>query len=412
MGGTKNLTYAQAEADYIRAENGQMDAEKALAGLVRQLGLALATSRLTPAIQNRLRAEALREDWESLKRGTIDNREKVLTAALPEPDPILGNLPDHTRVALRDRFSGALESIYNPPPTNCADTFLLGHVKGDARSRVFHLLAQAQSLGSVKIKSAAKRARDARDAFEEAKSRKERMQDVPETTQQIRVQLDTINSEIQQDIHGIGAIENELKVLKSNLHELNKRIGEIREQLARLGPEQQRIAVAERVCRALEDLQESLKPTTTARLESYVTRHFVNIADRRFRTATVSLAPGQPPQLCFGNGRPAMLLETNSGFERRAFGIAFTLALAEITRRRVPLVIDTPLGNADSEYRPRTLKALADFDLDQIIILTHDKEVTPDLVEHIRGQISQKFLVEYQESQNLSVVQPDCYFTR
>ena len=82
-----------------------------------------------------------------------------------------------------------------------------------------------------------------------------------------------------------------------------------------------------------------------------------------------------------------MLLETNSGFERRAFGIAFTLALAEITKRRVPLVIDTPLGNADSEYRPRTLKALADFDLDQIIILTHDKEVTPDLVEHIRGQI-------------------------
>ena len=107
-----------------------------------------------------------------------------------------------------------------------------------------------------------------------------------------------------------------------------------------------------------------------------------------------------------------MLLETNSGFERRAFGIAFTLALAEITHRRVPLVIDTPLGNADSEYRPRTLKALADFDLDQIIILTHDKEVTPDLVEHIQGQISQKFLVEYQESENLSVVQPDCYFTR
>jgi DNA sulfur modification protein DndD len=412
MGGMNNLSYAQVEADYVRAEKEQVDAEKALGGLVRQLGLALGTSRLAPAIQNRLRTEALREDWESLKRGTIDNREKVLTAALPEPDPILGDLSQHTRTALRDRFAIALESIYNPPPTNCAENFLLGHVKGDARSRVLHLLAQAQSLGSAKIKGAAKRARDARDALEEAKSRKDRMQDVPETTQQIREKLNTLNSEIQQNIHSIGAIENEMKVLKANLHELNKRVGEIREQLARLGPEQRRIAVAERVCRALEELQESLRPTTTARLESYVTRHFVNIADRRFRNATVSLAPGQPPQLVFGNGHPAMLLETNSGFERRAFGIAFTLALAEITHRRVPLVIDTPLGNADSEYRPRTLKALADFDLDQVIILTHDKEVTPDLVEHIRGQISQKFLVEYQEAQNLSVVQPDCYFTR
>lgn len=44
-------------------------------------------------------------------------------------------------------------------------------------------------------------------------------------------------------------------------------------------------------------------------------------------------------------------------FEKRSFGIAFSLALAEITKRRIPLVIDTPLGNADSEYRPRTLKS-------------------------------------------------------
>jgi len=412
MGGLSNLSQYQAEKEYERAEKEQTEAEKALGALVKQLGLALATSRLSLSIQNRLKAEGLREDWENLKRGTIVNSEKVLAVALPEPDSILGEIPQTTRMALRNRFAEALESIYNPRPNECADNFLLGHVKGDARTRVLLLLEQAQSLGSARIKSAAKRARDARDAFEEAKNRKDRALEAPETNKQIREQLDQINSVIQQNIHGIGAIENELKVLKSNLHDLNKRIGEIQEQLARLGPEQQRIAVAERVCRALEELQEQLQPTTTSRLESYVTKHFTAIADKRFRNAKVSLTPGQPPELCFPDGRPPMLLETNSGFERRAFGIAFTLALAEITHRRVPLVIDTPLGNADSEYRPRTLKAIADFDLDQVIILTHDKEVTPDLVEHVKGQICQKFLVEYQEAENLSTVQSDCYFTK
>ena len=170
--------------------------------------------------------------------------------------------------------------------------------------------------------------------------------------------------------------------------------------------------VAERVTQALEDIQAQLQPTTTARLQAHVTRHFTTIADKRFRKATVSLAAGEPPQLLFPDGRPPLLLETNSGFEKRAFGIAFSLALAEITHRRVPLVIDTPLGNADSEYRPRTLKALADCDLDQIIILTHDKEVTPDLVEHVRSQVSQKFLVLYDEPANLSAVTPDAYFEK
>ena len=131
MGGISNITYAQATGDYVRAEKEQAEAEKALGGLVKQAGLALAISRLAPAIQNRFRIEALREGWESLKKGAIDNREKVLAVALPEPDPILKDLRQDTREALRARFAEALESIYNPPPTGCADSFLLGHVMGD-----------------------------------------------------------------------------------------------------------------------------------------------------------------------------------------------------------------------------------------------------------------------------------------
>jgi DNA repair exonuclease SbcCD ATPase subunit len=137
---------------------------------------------------------------------------------------------------------------------------------------------------------------------------------------------------------------------------------------------------------------------------------FWDAYDKRFRNTRISLPVNSPPELHFPDARDNRQLQSNSGFEKRAFGIAYTLALAEITRRRVPLVIDTPLGNADSEYRPRTLKALANFDLDQVIILTHDKEVEPDLVEHIRGQVSQKFLVEYNAAEGLSVVHPNRYF--
>ena len=51
------------------------------------------------------------------------------------------------------------------------------------------------------------------------------------------------------------------------------------------------------------------------------------------------------------------LLEMFSGFEKRSFGIAFRSRWPRSPSRRIPLIIDTPLGNADSEYRPRTLKA-------------------------------------------------------
>lgn len=410
MGGAGSASAAQAQAAIIAAEREQSDAEKTLGEAVRSIGISLATFRLAPAIQNRLKAEELREDWESLKRGTIDNKEKVLAVALPDPDPLLGVLSTEVRSKLHDRFADALERIYNPPPNDCANEYLLGHVKGDARGKVLLHLAQVQSVGSARTKAAAKRLRDAREAFDEAKQKLERINNVPQATTALLEKVNAFSTQIQEGIRKLGALENEIKKLKADHHELNKQIGEISEELARLGPEQMRLAVAERVSRALEELQEKLKPTTTARLEECVTKHFVAIADRRFRNAQIRLPVGQSPELLFSDGQPRMLIEMNSGFERRAFGIAFTLALAEITRRRVPLIIDTPLGNADGEHRPRTLKALADVDLDQVIILTHDKEVTPDLVEHIRSKVSQKFLVEYREAGRLSIVKPDDYF--
>ena len=218
-----------------------------------------------------------------------------------------------------------------------------------------------------------------------------------------------MNNANQEASRKLGLLEGEVRKLKSDLHALNEDIGRIQEEMARLGPEQKRIAIAERVGRALEALQERLRPATTQRLQEYVTKYFLKIADQRFRGGKICLPPGGPPEFEWADGR-RQSLETISGFEKRSFGIGFSLALAEIIRRRIPLVIDTPLGNADSEYRPRTLQAITEFDLDQVIILTHDEEVTAKLVERIRPSLLQTFLVELQDKVQGSLVHRDRYF--
>ncbi len=412
MGGNGATDAAKLQGEYVRVEREVADAEKALAEAVRTLGIALAMSRLSPAIVGRLKAEELREAWEGLKRGTMDNKEKVLAFAIPEPadaDKLLGHLDPQVRTQVRDRFSEALERIYNPPPPESATEYLLGHVKGEARSRVLAQLDQVQAGASAKAKTAAKRVRDARETMEDLKARMELIKNLPQQTTEIREKLDALNT-INQDIsRKLGLLEGEVRKLKADLHTLNEDIGRIQEELARLGPEQKRIAVAERVGRALDALQEQLKPMTTARLEANVTKYFLKIADQRFRGSRICLPGGGAPELEWPDGR-RQPLETISGFEKRSFGIGFSLALAEIIRRRIPLVIDTPLGNADSEYRPRTLQALTDFDLDQVIVLTHDEEVTAKLVDRIRPSLLQTFLVEFQGRERGSVVHPDRYF--
>ncbi len=412
LGGVGSADAVAVQKKYVAIERDQAEAEKALTAAVKSLGAALAISRLTPSILNRLQSEATLESWEGLKQGTMENKDKVVAVALPEPpetDFLLGDLSAEVRQKVRERFIEALERIYNPQPVDCAREYLLGHVKGDARAKTLMRLSEAQTRGASGAGEAAKKLRDAREALDDVKARAERLENLPEATVEISEQLKLLNAENQEISRKLGFLDNEIRKLKADLKTLNERIVLLQAEIARLEPKQKRLVVAEQISSALEELQERLKPTTTERLEDHVTKHFLAIADERFRGGRIRLPTGGAPEIEQADGSRA-LLEMFSGFEKRSFGIAFSLALAEITRRRIPLVIDTPLGNADSEYRPRTLEALKNINLDQVIILTHDEEVTAKLAEGIRSATRQKFLVTFDGADRGSMVHPNLYF--
>lgn len=372
----------------------------------------MALSRLAPAITNRLTAESALERWESLRDGTIDRTDEVLTIALPEPadsDPLLGNLSSSVRKKVRDRFKKAIEHIYNPPPTDCASEYILGHVRGQARDRLLLALASAKSQGISDVRSRTRRLSESRSRLEDVKHRLDRIGTLPEEVEHLSAKLSELAEQIAETSRQLGATENEAKKHRSELQDINAEIGRLQETLAKLGPEQRRIAVAERMRNVLASLNEQLRPITVSRLQDSVTSHFTRVADRRFQGGKIVFPENGSPILQRPK-HPDALIEMMSGFERRAFGVSFSLALAEITKKRIPLVIDTPLGNADQEYRRRLLKALTNVDLDQIIILTHDAEVADSLFEEIESQVKQTFLVEFDRDRQESVVKPNAYF--
>jgi len=250
---------------------------------------------------------------------------------------------------------------------------------------------------------------DARQQVEDAQWRRDRIGNLPEEVEKLSGQLAELGEQISDTSRQLGGAENEVKKRRAELQDVSAEVGRLQEMLAKLGPEQKRIAVAERMRTVLSSLNEQLRPITVKRLQDSVTSHFVRIADRRYQGGEIIFPENGSPILRRPN-HPDALIEMMSGFERRAFGISFSLALAEITQKRIPLVIDTPLGNADQEYRRRLLKALINVDLDQVIILTHDAEVAGPLFEEIEDEVKQTFLVEFDRDLHESIITPDAYF--
>ncbi|MBL7648116.1 MAG: AAA family ATPase [Candidatus Hydrogenedentes bacterium] len=412
--GYRGNDLAQLSSELANTKSTKDTAESALKQCLQSLGLSLAVSRLHYAIERRLQAEEKRESWEGIKLGTIERAGKVLQVAMPEPpeqDDLLGHLSTEIREKVKSRFSDALTQIYNPPPSECAESYILGHVRGDVRSQVIEMLREAHSFGADTVRSRVRKLQDANISYNEARIRFERETDAPQDLEDLRQLISDNESQIGEAIRRIGGSENEVRKYKSDLHTINGEIRRLRDEIATMEPEQKRIAIADRVRILTGELTDKLQPIALGRLQELVTSHFTTIADPRYSGGRISFPEdGQTsPMFTFRNSRQQSI-DSMSGFERRTFGIAFSLALAEMTGRRVPLVIDTPLGNADSEYRPRLMKALTKVDLDQIIILTHDQEVTEDILSAVEVNVSQKVLVKFDHAKQCSVVHDNTFF--
>ena len=277
LGGERKSGVEEIHAEVERAAKDKADAERALTDTSKTIGLTLAVSRLSEAIINRLTSEESRERWESLRDGTLFKADEVLQAAMPEPasaDQLLGNLSDLVRQRVKDRFRRAIEQIYEPPPTNCANEYLLGHVRGELRSRVLASLGEVRSQGAHEIRARSRRLKEARERLEDANARRDRVGNLPSEVKQLSERLSEISAEIGGASRMLGQLENELKKKKSDLQGVSAEIGRLQDALAKMGPDQQRIAIAEKVRGVLESVNDELKPVTLRRLEDLVTKHF------------------------------------------------------------------------------------------------------------------------------------------
>lgn len=67
--------------------------------------------------------------------------------------------------------------------------------------------------------------------------------------------------------------------------------------------------------------------------------------------------------------------------------------LINISESKLPLIIDSPLGRMDSEHVRNLIERLYPIFGNQVVILSHDREITPDMVPLLDSVMSRKYLI-------------------
>lgn len=100
-----------------------------------------------------------------------------------------------------------------------------------------------------------------------------------------------------------------------------------------------------------------------------------------------------------------------SAGERQIFATALLWALADISGRPLPFMIDTPLARLDQEHRGNLVTEFFPNAAHQVLIFSTDTEVTLDRYEQLRGALAAEYHLQAYPAEGRTKISPGYFWT-
>jgi DNA sulfur modification protein DndD len=142
-----------------------------------------------------------------------------------------------------------------------------------------------------------------------------------------------------------------------------------------------------------EALIKDLKPGYFDAVGRAVTKAYRALAHKGLVDQIV-ITPDGRVVLLDGRGVDIGAIEASAG-ESQIFAMALVAAVAGLSGRRLPSIIDTPLGRLDSDHRQRVLAFFTSRDV-QTVLLSQPDEVNAQYLSLIRDRVAAQFHLDHQ----------------
>lgn len=216
---------------------------------------------------------------------------------------------------------------------------------------------------------------------------------------------------IQPIIEEINEANERKGELKSKRESLEERRQDLEKEISRLESERERkldketqfediserAELAKRTRKAVQDYKQRLTNEKLDRLEDVLTGRYRELSNKGDYYVQVHLdTEDLGMQIETNNGSMKDVSQLSAG-ERQIFATAMIWALAEISDRPLPFIIDTPLGRLDQEHRENLVKNFFPNASHQVLVLSTDTEITDEYYEFLSTKTAAEYHLEYDE---------------
>jgi DNA sulfur modification protein DndD len=147
------------------------------------------------------------------------------------------------------------------------------------------------------------------------------------------------------------------------------------------------------------------------RLEELITQSFNQLHRKKGVVQSILIDQQSCEIKLIGKNGRTILPDQLSAGERQLLAVSILWALARASGRRLPTVIDTPLGRLDSKHRGLLIQNYFPHASHQVILFSTDEEITDRYYRALRSSVSLEYSIVFDEAEGSSIIVPG-YFSR
>lgn len=231
-----------------------------------------------------------------------------------------------------------------------------------------------------------------------------------------------LTSEVDQE--EIKAIQGEIKNLESGLEQANKDLLQVlaekklfesrfaaldqeihrckgKFQENREGSETERRTgdYAQKAVDVVQLYQKRLQKRRIQNLSEVMTECYRTLASKKNFIHRIEMNPDTLNLIYLDSRNNEVDPESLSAGEKQLMVIALLWALAKSSKRRLPVIIDTPLSRLDRQHRRTIVSEYYPVASEQIIILSTDTEITEEYYDMLKPYLDCEYSLEYDENE-------------
>ena len=396
------------EEDRKRLRNAIEAAENEIRQMAEGLLPFSLAKSLCRDLTNQLKNEDRVQGWES-HRALLHERIEELTRATEKELASIDGLTDKTREALAARITQMVGKL-GEPPEGLPDVKLVHRLSSGLKDS---LLQGIRAATEAVPKKAKKLVAELETLTRDLEKTEGALRKAPKEDQ-LKPLIERVN-----DLHReIGGAESELRRAMAEhssaefaLKEERNRKEKLKDRKYEAEKQGERELMVDSVNAALEEYIKLLAAEKSRELAQCVRRRFQQLWRKGDVVRRIEIDPVTfVVSLYDRHGRLVPKTQLSAG-EKQMYAISMLWGLAEVSRRPLPMVIDTPLGRLDGDHRSHLVEHYFPAASHQVIILSTDTEIDENYFNDLRPHLSHVYHLRYEEHEGRTRVKEGYFWS-